>query len=110
MSAGLGSSCSASGPTNPPSISVDGNLRCAAMISAADRLTTSGKVASGPAVMQHGLIAAMAYLNSYAIPRRLKEKDGFAAVDVERTRIMATMQPAQIVREAKVCIERMSAR
>jgi hypothetical protein len=109
MSAGLGCGCSPN-PGDPAAGRGDANLRCAAMISAADRLMTSGKVASDPVVMQHGLIAAMTYLNAYAIPKRLEEKAGFAAVDAERTRIMATMQPAQIVRKAKTCIERVSAR
>lgn len=80
------------------------HLRCAAMISAADRLIATGATPADAEFTKAALVASMTHLNAYAIPKGIPEQDAFAAVDTERTRILAEMQAAQVVAEAKACI------
>ena len=103
------SGCSAPDSSKPAAADVDANLRCAAMISAADRVMASGAVALDAELDRRALIAGTTFVNAYAIPKDIKEKDAFAAVDKERAQILGSMQPAQIVEEAKACLERMPA-
>lgn len=112
MLLGLASACS---PAQPGNQAADASgagakamdhLRCAAMISAADKLMFSGALPADPAFNKASLVAAMTHLNAYSIPRRMKEAEAFAAVNAERTRIMAETSPARILEEAKACIER----
>ena len=82
----------------------DPHLRCAAMISAADRVMIARTVPTDPDLQRDSLVAAMTHLNAYSIPKRMAEKDAFAAVDAERARILSSLTPAQIVAEAKACL------
>lgn len=105
MVSGLGNGCSAPEPSKQSADGAVDNLRCAAMISAADKLMVSDAVARDPTLSQHGLLAMMSHLNAYAIPKRLPEKEGFAAVESERERILASLEPAEIVAQARNCVE-----
>jgi len=84
---------------------IDGHLRCAAMISAADRLMSNGTVPADALVVERGLVAAMTHLNAYAIPQGIGEPEAFAAVKAERDRILASLLPAMIAEQARKCIE-----
>lgn len=81
------------------------HLRCAAMISAADKLMLSGALPADPAFNKASLVAAMTHLNAYSIPKGMKEPEAFAAVTRERERIMAETSPARILAQAKRCVE-----
>ena len=81
------------------------HLRCAAMISAADHLMTSGALPADPDFSKAALAAGMTHLIAYAIPKQMPEKDAFAAAEAERAKITAEMQPVQVMEAAKRCVE-----
>jgi hypothetical protein len=88
---------------------VDERLRCAATISAADRLMGSGRAPVDAELKRRALLALMQHLNAYAIPRRMAEKQAFAEVERERERIIASQAPAAIVEQARACVASASA-
>lgn len=99
---GLLGACSAPGDGKPHA-EVD-HFRCAAMIGAADKLRLSGGVPRDTELDQRGLIAAMTHLNAYATPKKIREKEAFAAVNAERDRLVASVPPAEILAAAKACL------
>ena len=83
----------------------DDHFTCAAMIGALDQLVVSGQVAQDAVPAGTRLTAGMTHLNSWAIPNNLEEKEAFESVKQERSRLIATLTPAEITGRAKACIE-----
>ncbi len=85
---------------------VDGNLECAALISAATELVRTGAAESDPTLTKQALGSSMTYLNAYAIPKKLREPEAFAEVKALRAKLIEQRQTAEIMKRAKQCIER----
>jgi len=105
----LAQACSPAAPGNEATNAVvesgtTDHLRCAALISAADQLINAGTVPADAAFSKAALVAAMTHLNAYAIPKGLAEKDAFAAVEAEKSKIIGSTPAAQIVEHAKSCV------
>ena len=84
----------------------DANLTCAAMISAASYLVASGKTEQDAVSVKRGLVSMMTYLNTYAVPKGLKEPEAFAELKSERETLMAKMSPGDIIARARLCMDR----
>ena len=102
--AAMSAACSPSG-SGADAGADDDHFRCAAMIGAADQLIRQNVVPDDQDLLQRGLLAAMAHLNAYAIPRQLAEREAFAAVKAERDRLIADLPSEQIVARARICVE-----
>jgi hypothetical protein len=83
---------------------VDRHLRCAALISAADKLAYSGVLELDRERRAEGGVELMVHLNAYAIPSDISEGEAVAAVEAERERLIGTMEPAQVEAGAQSCI------
>ena len=83
----------------------DDHFTCAAMIGALDQLVASGEVAQESIAANMRLTAGMTHLNAWAIPNDLQEKEAFEKVKEERSRLIATLTPAEIVERAKACVD-----
>ena len=88
----------------------DDHFTCAAMISAADRLVGAGKLGGDALPVDKMLAASMGHLNAWAIPKGLKEEEAFEAVNKERERLLADLEPEEIATRARACIASMSDR
>jgi hypothetical protein len=84
----------------------DDHFTCAAMIAALDQLVASGKVSQDTVPANTRLTVGMTHLNAWAIPNSLQEKEAFERVKEERSRLIATLTPAEITKRAKACIDR----
>lgn len=84
----------------------DPNLKCAAMISAASYLVAGGKAEQDAAMTKRGLVSLMTFLNTYAIPKGLKEPEAFAELKSQRETLMETLSTDDIMAHAKLCIAR----
>jgi hypothetical protein len=83
----------------------DDHFTCAAMIAALDQLIASGEVPQEAVPANARLTVGMTHLNAWAIPNNLQEKDAFEKVKEERSRLIATLTPAEITARAKACID-----
>ena len=83
----------------------DDHFTCAAMIGALDQLVASGQVPPEAVPANARLTVGMTHLNAWAIPHNLQEKEAFEKVKEERSRLIATLTPAEITRRAKACID-----
>jgi hypothetical protein len=88
----------------------DDHFTCAAVIGAASQLVTTGRVAADDSATPKGLNAAMSHLNTWAIPKGLKEREASDSVLKERDRLLKEVAPNQIAERAKVCIAQIKAR
>jgi hypothetical protein len=61
---------------------IDSNLECAALISASTYLVQSGKVENDPALTKRALFTSMTHLNTYAMPKGIKEKTGLRGIEL----------------------------
>lgn len=86
--------------------SIDSNLKCAALISAANALVVSGKAERDPTLAKQALVSSMTYLNSYAIPKGLKQAEAFREVKSLRAELIGSLPPAEIMSRAKRCVNR----
>ena len=78
----------------------------AALISASTYLVASGKAEDNPALTKRALTTSMAYLNAYAIPKGLKQKQAFAELTSVRKDLMESRSPGKIMSQAKRCADR----
>ncbi len=85
---------------------VDSNLECAALISSADVLVRNGKAEKDPVLAKRGLGSSMAYMNAYAIPKRIKEAEAFEQVKSLRATLLESHPPIEIMSRAKRCADR----
>jgi hypothetical protein len=85
---------------------IDANLECAALISAADVLVRAGTIEKDPVLAKRGLGSSMAYLNAYAIPKRIKEAEAFEQVKSLRATLIESHPPADIKGRARRCADR----
>lgn len=106
----LAGACSPGRPGNQAAGAAMDHLQCAAMISAADKLITSGAAPADPAFSKAALVAAMTHLNAWAIPRGMEEPEAFASIAKERDRILAETDHATILANAKTCVEEVPGR
>lgn len=83
----------------------DDHFTCAAMIGALDQLVASGQVPQDAVPAGTRLTVGMTHLNAWAIPNKLQEKEAFEKVKEERSRLIATLTPAEIAGRAKACID-----
>ena len=83
----------------------DDHFTCAAMIGALDQLVASGRVPQEAVPANTRLTVGMTHLNAWAIPNNLQEKEAFDKVKEERSRLIATLTPAEITERAKACID-----
>lgn len=83
----------------------DDPFTCAAMISAADRLVATGRLAPDEALSRQGLVSMMTHLSAWAIPAGLPEKEAFARLHQERDRLTQALSPPDIQTRAHACIE-----
>jgi hypothetical protein len=83
----------------------DDHFTCAAMIAALDQLVASGQVPQDAVPAGKRLTVGMTHLNTWAIRNNLQEKEAFEKVKEERSRLIATLTPAEITARAKVCID-----
>ena len=83
----------------------DDHFTCAAMIGALDQLVASGQVPQEAVPANTRLTVGMTHLNAWAIPNNLQEKEAFEKVKEERSRLIATLTPAEITGRAKACID-----
>lgn len=92
--------------TNTASLEIDSDLNCAAVISAASYLMARGKI-SDDAVSSNKdpLVVMMTYLNTYAIPKGLKEADAFKELEKQRSTLTASVPSSEIVNQAKRCMD-----
>ena len=91
--------CSPTTGTTP-----DNPFTCAAMISAADRLVATGRLAPDETLSRLGLVSMMTHLNTWAIPKDLSEKEAFDQLKQERDRLTETHGPQDILTRAQACI------
>ncbi len=85
---------------------VDANLECAALLSAANVLVTSGAAARDADLAKRGPGRSMLYLNAYAIPKRIGEAEAFKQVKSRRATLIETLPPADIMGRARRCADR----
>ena len=83
----------------------DDHFTCAAMIAALDQLVASGQVPQEAVPANTRLTVGMMHLNAWAIPNNLPENEAFKKVKEERSRLIATLTPAEITARAKACID-----
>ena len=83
----------------------DDHFTCAAMIAALDQLVASRQVPQEAVPANTRLTVGMTHLNAWAIPNNLQEKEAFEKVKEERSRLIATLTPAEITARAKTCID-----
>jgi hypothetical protein len=110
----IGISVGACSPTgsqdNRQEMSVsDDHFTCSAMISAADRLISTGRLASNETVARDGLLTAMGHMNAWAVPKSLPEKQAFDQAKAERDRLISSLPPNEILTRALTCIEQAKA-
>jgi hypothetical protein len=84
----------------------DDHFSCAAIIGALDQLVATGQVPQEVVPAGTRLTVGMTHLNAWAISNNLREKDAFEKVKEERSRLIATLSPAEITARAKACIDR----
>ena len=82
----------------------DDHFTCAAMIGAHDQLVASGQVPQEAVLAGTRLTVGMTHLNAWAISNNLRE-EAFEKVKEERSRLIATLSPAEITARAKACID-----
>ncbi len=87
-------------------LKADSNLACAALISAATVLISRGKAENDPALMKRALVSSMTHLNTYAVPKNMREADAFAELNAQRQTFMETLTADQIIHRAKRCVDR----
>ena len=104
----LAAACSPQIGGDSQAVPQDDNFTCAAIISAADQLMATGKVAADDLIMRKGLMASMGHLNAWAIPKGLHESEAFDSVKKERERLLGKLTPKAVVARAKACIEQMA--
>ena len=83
----------------------DTNLECAALISAASYLIAGGQAESDPDFNRRPLFTLMAYLNSYAIPKGLKESEAFDKLHARRAALTEALSVEEIMDRARRCID-----
>lgn len=83
----------------------DDHLTCAAMISAADRLASDGKLSASEFPKDKALLASMTHFNAWAIPTGIKESEAFDIVAKKRAELLADLAPEEIGERAKACME-----
>ena len=83
----------------------ESNLDCAALISAATYLVRDGKAENDPELMRRGLVSLMTHLNTYAIPKGMKEAEAFEEQHSRRRTFMETRPASEIMRRANRCVE-----
>ncbi len=106
MVLGLASCCLLTACTPSGAVRADSNLECSALISAATYVVAGGKAANDPVVSKRGLVSLMTYLNTYAIPKKLKEREAFEELHALRAKMMEALEPADIMRRARKCVDR----
>lgn len=85
---------------------VDPNLECAALISAASYIIAKGDVGSDFVLSENdGLVSLMTYLNTYAIPKGLKEPEAFQELENQREKLTSSVPSSEILDRAKKCME-----
>lgn len=84
----------------------ESHLDCAALISAATYLVRDGKVENDAAFMKHALLSMMTHLNTYAIPKGLREAEAFKELNALRASLIETQPPNEIMSRAKRCSQR----
>lgn len=84
----------------------ESHLDCAALISAATYLVRDAKVENDPAFMKGALVSMMTHLNTYAIPKGLRETEAFKELHALRASLTETLPPNEIMSRAKRCSER----
>lgn len=87
---------------------LDSNLECAALISASTYLVAGGKAEKDPALDRRALVTMMTHLNTYAVPKGIREKQAFDELKSLRTDLMGSRPPREIMSRAKRCAERIS--
>jgi hypothetical protein len=85
------------------------NLACAATISAATYVIKNGEAPRDKELMGRALFSMMHYLNSYAIPRGMKEHEAFAELHKVRIDLMDALPADRIISRAKTCASRQPA-
>lgn len=85
---------------------IDSNLECAALISASTYLVAGGKAEKDPALDKRALVTMMTHLNTYAIPKGIKEKQAFDELTSRREALIGSRPPREIMSRAKRCAER----
>jgi hypothetical protein len=83
----------------------DSNLDCAALISAASHLSSSGQLKADPEFDSQALVSSMTYVAAHAIPNGLREPEAFRQVDERRAELIETTTPSAILARAKTCID-----
>lgn len=86
--------------------SVASNLECAALISASTYLGAGSKAEDNPALTKRALTTSMTYLNAYAIPKGLKQKQAFAELTSVRKDLMESRSPGKIMSQPERCADR----
>ena len=84
----------------------DPKLHCAALISASTQNLLLGKIDKDPAFERQALLSMTTYVNSYAIPNGIGEKEAYDRVNAHRDNMLETGDPKKIFKEAKRCIAR----
>ena len=97
--AALAAGCSAGKPATAD------NLRCAAYVSVADQLMTTGALTPDPGFQKQAPAAGMTHVNAYAISSGKSEREAFEAVRREAAEVGAGAPPDRVVREARRCVE-----
>jgi hypothetical protein len=101
----LASACSPPNGQEKMTEPQDDHFTCAAMIAALDQLVASGRAPEEAIPSNTRLTAGMTHLNAWAIPNNLPEKEAFEKVKEERSRLIATLPPAEITARAKACLD-----
>jgi hypothetical protein len=87
---------------------LDSHLECAALISAATVLVSRGQAEQDSTLQKQGLVGLMTHLNSYAIPKGLREAEAFAELKALRSDLIGSLQPAAIMKRSNRCLRRIS--
>lgn len=100
------SSCSPSeNESNTSRSEIDPNLKCAAFISATSFLIEKGQVSRDAiSSKKDGLVIMMTYLNTYAIPKKLKESEAFEELNSNRETLTSSLSSSEIVNETNKCM------
>ena len=98
--------CCALTACKPGPAGLESNLDCSALIGASTVLVQRRKAENDPVLAKRALVTSMTYLNAYAIPKGLTERDAFKDVLARRATLLETLPPAEIMSRARRCADR----
>jgi hypothetical protein len=82
------------------------NLECAALISASTYRVASAKAETDPVLKKRAPTTPMTYLNAYAIPKGIKQKQACEDLTSLRKDLMRSRPPGHIMSRARTCVDR----